>query len=473
MDKFPRSTPEEQGLASAAITAFLQSVQEQSLELHSFMIVRNGYVVSEGWWEPYRSELPHMLFSLTKTFTSTAVGIASDEGLLNVNDSVIAYFPELANGQNSRHGQPLRIRDLLVMGTGHAEDTMPTPDGSWIAEFLNKPSTYEPGTRFAYHNAASNLLSLIVERASGQTLQQYLKPRLFAPLGINGELWDTNPDGTIPGGYGLRLLTEDIAKLGQLYLQKGVWEGERIVSEEWLAEASGKQISNGDEPDNDWNSGYGYQLWCCYRDGAYRFTGMFNQLCLVLPEHNAIVALTSATLDERPVYETIWKHLVPAMAAVPLEADEAAQQELRSAIQALSLRPSGFNNAGLPDHLAGERRFALEANEFGWTAVRIEPAGEGAMTFLAETAAGEHRITVRADGWTSGSYEQESIAAIGGWDNGGTLHIHTCLLTTPMRRSVAARFEGEKLSLVITANVGMQEPLQITGYEAKPAGASN
>ncbi|MFI5270212.1 MAG: serine hydrolase domain-containing protein, partial [Chloroflexota bacterium] len=244
----PRSTPEAQGIPSSAIQAFLDAAEQDVQHLHSVMLLRHGHVVAEGWWTPYGPGDPHMLFSLSKSFTSTAIGLLVAEGRLSIDDSVLSHFPAEAPPEPSRFLQAMRIRHLLSMSTGHAADTTravfghTTPD--WTRAFLAQPVEFEPGTHFVYNTAATYMLAAITQRLTGMTLVEYLQPRLFAPLGIATPTWETSPEGINLGGTGMSATTEDIARFGQLYLQRGVWQGARLIPEAWVAEATAFQVSN-------------------------------------------------------------------------------------------------------------------------------------------------------------------------------------------------------------------------------------
>jgi len=222
----PRSTPEAQGISSAAILGFVEAAGQHLDALHSFMLLRHGQMVAAGWWSPYGPEHPHELFSLSKSFTSTAVGLAVADGLLSLDDPALSFFPEEAPAEPSAHLKSMRVRDLLAMSTGHQEDTLgrlfDQEDGTWTSTFLRLPVEHKPGTHFVYNTGATYMLSAIVQKATGTTVLDYLGPHLFAPLGIENPTWGTSPQGITLGGWGLKLKTEDIARFGQLYLQKGL-----------------------------------------------------------------------------------------------------------------------------------------------------------------------------------------------------------------------------------------------------------
>ena len=271
----PRSSPEAQGVASATVLEFVQALDRID-GLHGVVVVRHGQVIAEGWWAPYDAGHQHMLYSLSKSFTSSAVGLAIAEGKLSLDDEVLKFFPNDAPTNPSVNLKAMRVRDLLIMSTGHQDEPPTAQDVVSPKSFLAQPVPHLPGTHFKYNTAASFMLSAIVQKVTGQTVLEFLRPRLFAPLGFEQPVWDTNFQGISLGGYGLRVRTEDIAKFGQLYLQHGSWQGKQLLPAEWVAMATARQTSNGSNPDSDWNQGYGFQFWRC-RHGAFRGDGAFGQ----------------------------------------------------------------------------------------------------------------------------------------------------------------------------------------------------
>ena len=258
---FPRTTPESQGMSSKAILTFIDSLEQKVDAVHSFIILKNGKQISEGWWNPYAPDVPHVMHSLSKSFTSTAIGFAVAEGLISLDDHVISFFPDQVPDDPSYNLKQMRIRDLLTMNTGHIkEPRLFAVPGNWVETFLQAEVELTPGTHFKYNSAATYMLSAIIQKVTSEKLVDYLDPRLFQPLQIEKPEWDTSPSGINTGGWGLRIKTEDIAKLGQLYLQKGRWEGDQLLSENWVNMATSKQVSNGSNPENDWNQGYGFSI---------------------------------------------------------------------------------------------------------------------------------------------------------------------------------------------------------------------
>lgn len=345
----PRATPESQGVASAALLQFIEAAETKKVGLHSVMLLRHGRVVLEGWWAPHASDRPHELFSLTKSFTSTAVGFAVAEGKLDLDDPVLKFFPEDAPKDPGEHLRAMRVRHLLTMSTGHRKadiDSFPYralpffPAKNLVKEFFEMPVVDPPGTKFIYDSAGSHMLSEIVFKVTGRTSAEYLRTRLFDPLGIERVNWAASANGVPFGGSGLQLRTEDIARFGQLYLQKGQWQGKRLLPASWVEMATSKQIANGTSPEadrlNDWGQGYGFQFWMC-RHGFYRGDGARGQFCIVMPQHDAVVAITADAKEMSLVMNLVWEQLVPALGAAALPEDPANAAKLTAKLKSLKL----------------------------------------------------------------------------------------------------------------------------------------
>jgi len=331
----PRSSPEAQGVSSAGIRAFVEAADRQVIAMHSFMLVRHGRVVAEGWWKPEAADKPHVLHSLSKSFTSTAVGLAVAEGKLSVDDPVLRFFPEYAPAEPSDKLKAMRVRDLLTMTCGHEAEVKWT-NAPWVQTFLAHPVPHKPGTHFQYNTPGSYMLSAIVQKVTGQTVLDYLRPRLFEPLGIENPEWGASPQGVTFGGWGLKLRTEDIAKFGQLYLQRGKWNGKQLVPASWVEQATSKQVSNGSDPGKDWDQGYGFQFWRC-RHGAFRGDGANGQFCLVLPEQDAVIAITADTRDMQAELNVVWDNLLPAFHPKRLRANKPEQLKLQETLASLAV----------------------------------------------------------------------------------------------------------------------------------------
>ena len=456
----PHSTPEAQGIPSSAILDFVQAAESELDALHSFILVRHGHRVAQGGWSPYAPEHPHMLFSLSKSFTSTAVGLAVAEGRLSVDDPVLSFFAEDAPAKVSDNLAAMRVRHLLSMVTGHAEDTTrylrEAEDGNWVKAFLARPVEHAPGTHFLYNTGASYVLSAIVQKLTGLTLLDYLQPRLFEPLGIEGATWETCPRGINTGGFGLSVKTEDIARFGQLYLQKGVWRGQRLLPEAWVEQATARQVPNGTDENSDWNQGYGYQFWRC-RHNVYRGDGAFGQYCIVMPDQDAVLAITSGVGNMQAVLDRVWELLLPAMGHVPLPADSSTQEALAVKLAGLAL-PLVQGASGSPIAQKASARYVIEPNDPGIESLAFEFA-QDQSTLTIRDAQGERQIVSGQGAWVVGMTVDErgrpqKVAASGAWTAEDTYTISLCLYETPFRPTITCRFEEDRLIYTFKANVG-------------------
>ena len=348
--EFPRTTPEAVGIPSASIEWLLDRLEEGWTEPHGLMIMRHGKVCAEGWWAPYATGIRHGLQSHTKTYAATAVGIAYTEGLLKLTDRIVDIFPDEIPENPSENLKKLTVRDVLCMGCGM--DTMPRPSKDWIREFLATPVNHVPGTTFMYNSTGSTFLGAIVRKLTGLGLHDYLKPRLFDKIGIDAEnlRWITMPDGMEVGGGGLFATTEDNLRLMKLYADGGVWEGERILAEDYVKLATSKQNDSATEravnpPAEDNFVGYGFQIWMCRPKGVYRADGAMGQFTIVFPERDMLLAITEnasgSTGGAMPhkALDTIWKWMdaLPGPETEILPEDPEASAHLARRMQMLAL----------------------------------------------------------------------------------------------------------------------------------------
>lgn len=466
--ELPRATPESQGISSAAIRSFLAGIADNHLDLHGLMLIRHGHVVAEGWWTPYQADRQHITYSLTKSLSSMAIGFAVEEGLLSVEDAVLDYFPEEATEEVKANMVGLKIRHLLTMSTGHTKDTARfdmfqswlsdhvTPkvgdraDRNWIKGFFEQPIEREPGSFFLYNSGASHMLSALVQRVSGHDLPDYLMPRLFEPLGIDRPVWDAAPNGEATGGWGARLKTGDWARFGQMLLDKGMFNGKRIISAEWIEQATAKQMDNINHGDvvtgsgTDWQQGYGYQFWQC-RHGAYRGDGAFGQFCVVLPGQDAVIAINSGVQDMQLVMDMMWEHLLPAMLPNSLPENEAELAGLREKLGSLVL----LERTAQPRPLFAEGtiHYKVEQNEDEVTELSLI-FGREVTTLLWSDAAGMHRLDSGHQEWYYGNeLANEAAAARATWLSSDTLVFDICRVFTPYHDEVICTFSGNRITI--------------------------
>lgn len=481
--RLPRATAESQGIPASAVHAFINAIESQALGLHSMMLLRHGKVVAEGWWEPYGPEFPHVMFSLSKSFTSTAIGLAAAEGHFSLDDTVVSFFPDDTPANVSANLAAMRIRDLLTMTTGNAEDTTGALADEWVRDFLAQPVEHAPGTHFVYNSGATYMLSAILQKVTGQTLIDYLTPRLLEPLGIVGARWESSPQGINTGGWGLSIKTEDIACFGQLYLQDGIWHGERILPAGWVAEATAKQVNN-DGPDRDpaakdWVEGYGYQFWRC-RHGAYRGDGAFGQYCIVMPDQEAVLAMTSGTPNMQLVLDAVWEHLLPAMGDAALPDDAAAQDTLGHTLSSLTLpTQTGAPTSDTASQVTG-RTYRIEPNQQQITAIRCDFRNDG-TTIVLSTDNDDATIECGYGVWqrcettlpyrtgratlTPQPKDKLRVATSGAWSDTATYTAQICLYETPFIRTLTLHFTGDTITIGSNVNVsfGPTQLEELTG----------
>ena len=448
---FPRSTPSSQGVDPAGVEAFLDAMDAHpDVELHSMMLLRNGHVVTEGWWAPYSPDRVHLLYSLSKSYVSTAAGFAVSEGLLDLDRTVLSYFPELDADVTDPRSRSMLVRHVAAMASGHhgecIDQVWASDPGDLVRGFLRIPPEEEPGTWFAYNQPCTYALAAIVQRESGQSLVDYLRPRLFDPLGIEAVGWQRHPAGLQLGFTGLHATTDAIAKLGQLYLQRGWWGDRQLLPGEWVAQATSVQIDTPQKENPDWQQGYGFQFWLA-RYG-YRGDGAYGQYCVVLPEEQVVVAITSASRDMQVVLDGLWTHLLPALSDDHRVSPDrtAADLHLARRTRQLTIAPAtGQPNPDQDaDRWAGARFSPCGGRceqQSTLTAVDVDRTDGGWQLTLVEDA-GRLSGTLPESGWrVSGESERPTndnsgsvpIALSGGWQNGGELAVDVVFLETPHR----------------------------------------
>ena len=481
----PRSTPEAQGVRSEGLLALVEALDRAIDEPHSVMVIRRGQVVAEGWWEPYSPERRHMLFSLTKSFMSAAVGLAVAEGKLSYDDPVVKFFPGVAPNRPSRFLAGLTVRHLLTMSTGRLTDSMTEcgrdPAGDWVRGFFRNPWLQKPGTPFVYDTGASHVAGAIVQKVTGQDLRDYLMPRLFVPLGIETPVWETDPTGGRTGGFGLSLTTEDVAKFGQLLLQKGVWKGQEVLPADWVALATSRQVVNdrySPSTNPDWRLGYGFQFWQG-RHGSFRGDGAFGQFCVVLPEHETVLAVTAAVGDSQALLDLAWKHLLPALSegvlAPRLEENASLGRRLATLRRPL---PSGEPTSPLEPTIA-TRKFTMEGND--WSVKELLFAFEGNhLVWTVTDGRGTHRLEAGRGQWHEAASDLFPSLTVTGpraaspltpvvsafvWTGPRTLTLLARVIETPYVYRFSMVFEGNlvRIQALMNVNMGPRELPKLVG----------
>ena len=484
--QIPRSSPEAEGVSSTAIQKFIGSYQKDKHELHSVMIIRHGKVIAEKWATPYAPTITHSMYSVSKSWTSTAIGFAVDEKRFTVEDKVLSFFPEYADLGANPFVKDLKIKDLLTMSVGHEKEPMRSvvvmqPD--WVRGFLNAPIAYQPGTKFLYNTLATYMLSAIIQTVTGQTFLDYLQTRLLKPLSIQGIDWEKDPRGINTGGWGIRVHTEDMAKLGLLYLNKGKYEGKQILSENWVHEATMKHIdqnpsaSQAKKDSSDWLQGYGYQFWRC-RNGAFRADGAYGQYIVMLPAQDAVVVITSESLDLQDDLNMIWEHLLPAFQKEKLKANPKAVQALQK--QSIALSPI-VSDTKKGDETWFGKTYTLSKNPFDFAQLQLERTGKQITLHIQTKDQKTYRFGLSQEAWNMGETDllgpyllrsaRVDLAQLGPfktaasyyWQDAKHLGITLRYLQSPHHWEMILSQEEGKLNLKIINSYEPKTEINVTG----------
>jgi CubicO group peptidase (beta-lactamase class C family) len=436
----PRSTPAAAGVSSRAIAALLDRLAAQSVECHSIMVVRRGQVVAEGWWAPYSAARPHLLYSLTKSFTSVAVGLAIADGRLALDDRVVDVLPDHVPAGVPAQGRRITVHHLLSMTSGHPADSLAEawqcePD-DLVKGFLRVPFADPEGTRHVYDNATTFVLARMVERVTGRGLPEFLDERLFAPMGIGPAEWDRVASGLAFGFHGLHLTTEAVAAFGELLRREGRWGDRQLVPRDWVRLATRRHIDT--RPSEvgaggaDWLRGYGYQFWMS-RHG-YFGNGAYGQQCVVVPGHDLVVALTGATIQDHLMLDALWDCLLPGLDHPDHTRDD---ELLAERLRRLSFAP--VPGAAAPGRSAGATidASAAESPLPTGSAVVVDPVDGGwrlrfGSSFTVEAGHGT---------WRESAPLGRPVVATGAWQ-GGTFAADLFLITTPHRVRLAIDAEA-------------------------------
>lgn len=403
-DGLRRSTPESQGVRSEAIAEAFEKLKDKGYDVHSLMILRHGQVIAEHWWAPYAPAYQHAMYSATKTFTGCAVGFAVQEGLLSVSDKVIKFFPDLLPTEMPLYLDELTVEHLLTMSCGHASTRYAGSGAEQMRNFLATPFSSRPGTVFAYDVACSHVLSHILTRLTGISTYDYLKPRLFDKLGIENPIWEMDLDGVNMGNGGSHMRTADLAKLGQFLLNGGAWNGEQLLSKEWIKAQTTPHIfqrpelSAEENMKDDGGQGYGYQTWMG-RHNSYRAIGGCNQLAMVIPEYDLVVASTGYVRDEAG-FNQVFYDMLEGVKDKKLQPNKSFS--LPSAISDYAY-PLPYADAGKEHALTGcTRVYRMYTNTLGITNVSLRFDTQGNCTVTLETPTAIHNHKYELGGWQMG-----------------------------------------------------------------------
>ena len=406
------ATPESQGVPSEAILKFIDGC-EKTFDagdlgaMHGFVIVRHGKVIAEGSWKPFDTlNETHMLYSHSKSFTSSAIGLLADRGKIDLDERIVDIFSNEVPAKVSENLAQLRVRDLLTMNVGK-KDHLLRDGGDWVKEFLSKDFFRKPGTGFKYDSDATYMLAAIVEKKSGMKMMDYLQKNMFDQIGIT-KAWTTySPQGIPCGGWGMNMTTRELARFGQLYLNRGRWDGKRVLSSDWVSLATTRQTWSGWQnvgvkalgEGTDWEQGYGFQFWRC-RHGAYRADGAGGQYTVVIPEKDMVVSAHAGLGDFPKELDLIWDNLLPVLKDAPLAENPSAQKKLADRLAKLAIKPVEFARAR---KWTTPFEFSLRENSRGFKSVRFDPKDGGGCICTLVTRAGEQKFPAGTGEWQEGS----------------------------------------------------------------------
>ncbi len=474
-DGLPRSTPEQQGVPSETIARFFQQVEEKGYDVHGLMMLRHGKVIVEHWWPPYAPQYQHAMYSATKTFTGAAVGFAVQEGLLNIEDKVTSFFPDLLPDTISPELAELSVKHLLTMSVGHASTRYAGSGESQVRSFLAASFAHEPGTSFTYNITASHMLSHIITKVTGMSIYEYLKSRLFDPLGIEDFVWEMDNDGIPMGNGGSHMRTSDLAKMGLFLINKGKWNGKQLLNSEWLEAATTphifehpewteEQIANAND---DQAQGYGYQIWMG-RHNSYRAIGGQNQLIMVIPEYDFVLACHSQIGDEAGFNSLIYD-MLPDMSDKKLNPKKSF--DLNASIANYEIKRP-FEKSTTTKVTMSTRRYQMEENANGIRNVlfRFDASGNCTLTFV--TTGSIHNIPFGLDSWLHGTTDRTlsfggtvypnamgvtpvDTAGICTWTSDNQLSAYYLSMFNPgSTETFRFTFDGDQLKMEVVAPTG-------------------
>jgi CubicO group peptidase (beta-lactamase class C family) len=484
--KLPRATPRSKGVNASGILAFLEAVK--GLELHSFLLYRAGAVVAEGYWHPYAADIPHAQHSATKSWNATAIGLLIGDGRLNLTDKVVSFFPDDLPAIVSDNLAAMTVQDLLTMRSGHrtgiSGGEWRGSKESWVRAFLREPVPDRPGESFIYSSGSSYMLSAIATKVTGQRVAELMAEKVFRPLEMGAIGWDVSPEGFNTGGNGLTCVTEDVAKFGALYLADGIWNGTRILPEGWVKEASSPFVTDAwlgtldgkrflpRESASRAMGGYGYQWWLTPGVG-YRASGVYGQLCIILPQHDAVIVTTAAVPPREPsLLPIILQHLLPALAGAGDGDDELAATLLALKLPTIEGAPASPTAAAVTG-----QNFAMAPNEDQVTQVSFV-FGAGDALFTLHDHRGTHHIRVGLANGVMGDttmtgnilhheYQPDSLRVLGRgvWQDDNTFAMEWRFIETAFCDFVTCRFAGDTLTLErrVNTNAGPLSRPILTG----------
>ncbi len=342
--------PEQVGMDSKEIAALVDDFRESEIELHSLMLYRHGKLAFECHASPYGRDIPHTMFSVSKSFVSIAVGFAVEEGLFKLNDRVIDFFPELRPEKTDEWLEKMTVFHLLTMTAGKRVNYLSDKSSAdWVKDFINEKWEFEPGTKFLYVSENTYMCGAIIKKLTGLGVVDYLTPRLFEPLGITPPAWERDPSGQEAGGWGMFISPYDLSKVALCVLNKGMYDGKQIIPAGYIEDAISKQADNSDngDPESDSVCGYGYYFWMNRMEHTERMDGMFSQFAIFFHDYDALLVCTCSEINEQKTRNCIFRHFPQMFTGNKRKAPEDAPEIKLNPLPCLEARPRSVTEQAL------------------------------------------------------------------------------------------------------------------------------
>jgi CubicO group peptidase (beta-lactamase class C family) len=440
------STPEEQGYDSETLAAGLQDIQEEGIAIDSLLIIHNGYVVLDAHFAPYDGTFPHNLASVTKSVITTLIGIAADQGKLDLDQTMVSFFPDRTIANLDERKAHITVRHLATMTNGMQSGCMADDAGTiaamrakpdWVQAALDRPMVVEPGTRFCYDSPGMHILSAILQESTGMTAMEFAQQNLLAPLGIQDAIWDVDPQGYNQGGGDLHLTPESMAKIGYLWLHQGNWNGQQIVSRNWVLDSVRRHSTRVDH-----DSGYGYGWWI---NRFYYFAaGRMGQEIRVIPALNTVVVTTGGGFDTPEINGFLLPILLQSSRSRPANPEgQAMLRATLASIQKNGTIPEGLATPAIAKVISG-KTYQCESNPAGLESAQFDFTDPNVTTLYQKSFGQDLVWEIGMDG----RYRQldpSGDALLGYWEDANTLHLHIFDLGT---QDFQAKFQEDGLQVI-------------------------
>lgn len=409
---FIKVAPEEVGIPSSAVLRFVERLEKKKLPMHSVLMARSGKIMAEGYYRPFHKDKFQRMYSISKSFVSIAIGLMADEGLISINDRIADYFPELLPDEVHPYISDMTIRDLLMMATPFNENNYVEKDEDWLWTFFNKAPSHPPGTIFSYNTAATVALNALVEKLSGMPFLDYMRPRLLDPIGFSKDAWCIKrPEGGSWGGSGVLCTSRDLLRFALVLLNKGRWGDKQLISEEYVNEATSRQIDNRVSARRaETQFGYGYQIWRV-RNNGFALLGMGSQMAVCFPDKDFVLVTTcdsqSYDMGYSNILDALWEEIFPHLDNEPLEDNPHDYNKLEEKLSSLEL-PSleGSLKSPLSKDLDG-KIYSLNENPMEISQVSFNFKDDlGQMKY--KNASGDHTINFAFGSYLEGIFPQKN-----------------------------------------------------------------